>query len=131
MTKLTPFLMFQGQAEEAIHLYITVFQDTNIVSLTKYGEEQPSHKGKIANAVISIHGQTFYCHDSVITHEFTFTPSFSMFVECDSEQELEEAFAKLSKNGQVLMPLDGYGFSKKFGWVQDPFGISWQLNLNE
>lgn len=125
MTKLTPFLMFQGQAEEAINLYKTIFQNMKIHSLTKYGADQPNHEGKIANAVISIHGQTFYCHDSVIAHEFTFTPSFSMFVECDSEQELVEVFATLSNNGQILMPIDHYGFSKKFGWVQDPFGISW------
>ena len=130
MTKLTPFLMFQGQAEEAIQLYTSVFKDTKIISMVKYGPENPMNEGKIANAVITIHGQEFYCNDSVITHEFTFTPSISMFIECDTEAELDEAFGKLSESGLILMPLANHGFSKKFGWVQDVFGVSWQLNLH-
>lgn len=130
MTKLTPFLMFQGQAEAAIQLYASVFKGTEIIAMVKYGPEQPELEGKIANAVLSIHGQTFYCNDSVIKHEFTFTPSISMFIECETEEELDEAFAKLAENGQVLMPVDNHGFSKRFGWVQDAFGVSWQLNFN-
>ncbi len=130
MTKLTPFLMYQGQAEEAIQLYASVFKDTKIISMVKYGPEQAELEGKIANAVISIHGQEFYCNDSVIKHEFSFTPSISMFIECETKEELDEAFLKLAENGLVLMPLDNYGFSKRFGWVQDAFGVSWQLNLS-
>lgn len=122
--------MFQGQAEEAIQLYTSVFKDTKIISMVKYGPENPMNEGKIANAVITIHGQEFYCNDSVITHEFTFTPSISMFIECDTEAELDEAFGKLSESGLILMPLANHGFSKKFGWVQDVFGVSWQLNLH-
>ncbi|MDI7740740.1 VOC family protein [Lysinibacillus fusiformis] len=130
MTKLTPFLMFQGEAEKAIQFYASVFKGAEIISMVKYGPELPAMEGKIANAVIAIHGQTFYCNDSVIKHEFTFTPSISMFIECDTEEELDEAFAKLAEKGLVLMPIDNYGFSKRFGWVQDAFGVSWQLNLN-
>ena len=62
-------------------------------------------------------------------HDFTFTPSISMFVDCDNNIELEDVFNQLSSGGKVLMPLDNYGFSKKFGWVNDRFGVSWQLNL--
>ena len=131
MKKLIPFLMFQGQAEQAMNLYASVFKETKIQSMVKYGPEQPEHEGKVATAVLSIHGQEFYCHDSLIAHEFTFTPSFSMFVEFDTAEELDEAFAKLAENGQELMPVDHHGFSKRFGWVQDAFGVSWQLNLNE
>ncbi len=64
-------------------------------------------------------------------HDFTFTPSISLFVKCDSEEELETLYEKLSEGGEVAMPLDDYGFSTKFGWVQDRFGVSWQLNFGE
>ncbi|MCM3388031.1 VOC family protein [Ureibacillus chungkukjangi] len=130
MTKLTPFLMFQGQAEEAIQFYASIFKDLEIVSMVKYGPEAPEIEGKIANAVVKLHGQEFYFNDSNIKHEFTFTPSISMFLDFDTEQELDEAFTRFAENGLVLMPLASYGFSKKFGWVQDTFGVSWQLNLH-
>lgn len=63
-------------------------------------------------------------------HDFTFTPSISLFVECESEMELEVAYQALSAGGELLMPLDNYGFSTRFGWVNDRFGVSWQLNLS-
>ena len=69
------------------------------------------------------------CSDSSIEHEFSFTPSSSTFVEFDSLEDLERAFSILSKDGDILMPLDNYGFSQKFGWVNDRFGVSWQLNV--
>ena len=62
-------------------------------------------------------------------HDFTFTPAMSLFVDCDNTEELERAFAALSEGGKVFMPLDDYGFSKRFGWCSDRFGVSWQLNL--
>jgi len=64
-----------------------------------------------------------------VKHELTFTPSISLFVDCDSEPELEGVFSRLSAGGVVLMPIDNYWFSTKFGWVKDRFGLSWQLNL--
>jgi len=64
-----------------------------------------------------------------VKHGFTFTPSISIFVDCENTTELEEAFKQLSEGGEVLMPLDNYGFSTKFGWVNDRFKVSWQLNL--
>jgi predicted 3-demethylubiquinone-9 3-methyltransferase (glyoxalase superfamily) len=70
------------------------------------------------------------CFDSPIKHNFTFTPAVSLFGECEEESELDAAFARLAQGGQVLMPLDNYGFSKKFGWTNDRFGVSWQLNLS-
>jgi predicted 3-demethylubiquinone-9 3-methyltransferase (glyoxalase superfamily) len=69
------------------------------------------------------------CIDSSMKHDFTFTPAISLFVNCDTEEELGELFATLSQGGQVFMPLDTYPFSKKFGWVADRYGVSWQLNL--
>jgi len=69
------------------------------------------------------------CSDSPIEHRFSFTPSFFTFVEFDSPEDLERVFAILSEGSEALMPLDNYGFSQKFGWVNDRFGVSCQLNL--
>ena len=69
------------------------------------------------------------CIDSPIKHGFTFTPSMSLFVECEDEAEMDAAFARLSQGGAVLMPPGNYGFSTKFVWLNDRFGVSWQLNL--
>lgn len=129
MSKVTPFLMFQGQAEEAINYYTSIFKDSEIIRLTRYAAEGPGIEGEVLRAVFSINGQEFLCHDSNVQHEFTFTPSISLFLECDSEEEIDQAYAKLLEGGQALMPIHNYGFSKKFGWVQDKFGVSWQLNL--
>lgn len=68
------------------------------------------------------------CMDSPIKHEFTFTPAISLFVTCETESEIDELFEKLSQGGGVLMPLDSYPFSKKFAWVADRYGVSWQLS---
>ena len=67
--------------------------------------------------------------DSPPVHDFDFTPSISLFVDFESDETLETAFAKLSETGKIMMPLDDYGFSKRFGWLSDKFGVSWQLNL--
>jgi predicted 3-demethylubiquinone-9 3-methyltransferase (glyoxalase superfamily) len=69
------------------------------------------------------------CSDSPVKHGFSFTPSSSTFVDFDSAAELERVFGLLSEGGQVLTPLANYGFSERFGWLNDRFGVSWQLNL--
>ena len=80
-------------------------------------------------ARFELNGSQFACSDSYIKHEWTFTPGVSNFVDCKTDDELENIFAKLSENGKILMPLDNYGFSQKFGFVEDRFGVSWQLYL--
>lgn len=77
----------------------------------------------------TLRGYSLICIDSPVKHDFGFTPSISLFVDCEDESELDEAFRQLSAGGEVFMPLDNYGFSAKFGWVGDRFGVSWQLNL--
>ena len=74
-------------------------------------------------------GQEVICIDSPARHAFSFTPSISLFVECESEAEFDMTFGKLSTDGAVLMPADNYGFSSKFGWIADRYGVSRQLNL--
>ena len=80
-------------------------------------------------ATFSLAGQVFRCFDSPPVHDFTFTPSFSIWVEATSEEEQDRLFAGLSEGGAVLMELGDHGFSRRFGWVNDRFGVSWQLNL--
>jgi len=128
-TSVTPFLMFTGQAEEAINFYKTVFPDTHVESMTKYKAGESGKEGTVKVATIVIAGQRVMCTDSPVKPDFDFTPSFSFYVECENEDQLKERFAKLSKDGKVMMPLGNYGFSQQFGWTGDEFGVNWQLNL--
>ncbi len=129
MGKITPFLMFQGNAEEAMNYYTSVIEGSKITSMIRYGANQAGEEGSVMQATFSLKGQEFMCIDSNIKHQFTFTPSFSIFITCDSEAEIDSLYTNLMKGGQALMPLDDYAFSKKFGWIVDQFGVSWQLNL--
>lgn len=131
--KITTFLMFEGDAEEAMTFYTSLFDDSRIVRITKYGPDGPGGpeaEGTVQNALFTLKGKQYMAIDS-FGHNFTFNPSISLFVQCDSEEELETLYEKLSVGGNVSMPLDDYGFSKKFGWVQDRFGVSWQLNYGQ
>jgi predicted 3-demethylubiquinone-9 3-methyltransferase (glyoxalase superfamily) len=127
--KITTFLMFEGSAEEAMTFYMSVFDDAEIISIMRYGADGPGEDGTVQQAMFSLAGERFMCVDSPVKHEFTFTPSISLFVQCESEEELGRLYAALGENGTELMPLGNYGFSTKFGWVSDRFGVSWQLNL--
>jgi predicted 3-demethylubiquinone-9 3-methyltransferase (glyoxalase superfamily) len=127
--KITTFLMFEGNAEEAMAFYLSLFDDAEIISVTRYGADGPGADGSVQHASFSLAGQRFMCIDSPMKHDFTFTPSMSLFVQCESEAELDRLYAALAEQGTELMPLGEYGFSARFGWVNDRFGVSWQLNL--
>ena len=127
---ITPFLMFEGSAEAAVNFYITLFPGSRIERIERYGPGEPGAEGSVKRADFTVAGQPLICIDSPIRHAFTFTPAVSLFVECETEAELEEAFGRLSDGGSVLMPPGNYGFSQKFTWVNDRFGVSWQLNLS-
>lgn len=130
MNKVIPFLMFQGGiAEEAMKYYTTLIGDSEIKSITRYGTEGPGEEGTVVQAIFSLKGQEFMCIDSHIEHEFTFTPAFSIYLNCDTEEEIDYIYEEMMRNGTALMPINNYGFSKKFGWLVDQFGVSWQLNL--
>ncbi len=124
-----PFLMFEGNAEEAMTFYVSLFPDGEVSHVARYGPEGPGVEGSVVTASFTIGGQTVLCSDSSVKHAFSFTPSVSMFVECPSVEEIERLAAALADGGGVLMPLDDYGFSRRFGWVNDRFGVSWQINL--
>lgn len=130
MKNVTPFLMFQNSdAEEAMNLYTSIIEDSQITSIIRYGAGEAGPEGTVLQATFNLKGQEFMCIDSYAKHAFDFTPSFSVFINCDTEEELDQLYKKLSENGQELMALGDYGFSKKFGWVNDRFGVSWQINL--
>jgi len=129
MQQITTFLMFEGRAEEAMTLYASLFKQSEILSITRYGAKEAGAEGTVQQALFTLNGQQFMCIDSPIQHEFTFTPSMSLFVRCNTEEDIDAVFAKLSQDGQILMPLGEYPFSRKFAWVSDKFGVSWQLSL--
>ena len=122
--RLHPFLMFQGQAEAAMNLYVSVLPDSEILELVRYAPE-----GAVMRARCRLAGQEVWFSDSAVEHAFTFTPSMSLFVDCASDEEIERLAAALGEGGTVLMALANYGFSRRFTWLNDHFGVSWQLNL--
>ena len=124
-----PFLMFQeGTANEAIQFYTQHLPNSKVVKVEHYPEGD--HAGWVKTAVVEICGLSVMVIDSPIKHQFDFTPSMSLFVTFDSEEAVQEAYSKLSEGaGGILMPLDSYDFSKKYAWIKDKFGVSWQLNL--
>ena len=126
---ITPMLMFEGCAEEAMNLYVSVFAGSKIVRVERWEPGEPGREGTVKRGSFRVGTQDLLCMDSPVSHGFTFTPSLSIFVECESEGELDQAFAQLSADGTILMPLATYPFSKKFAWINDRFGVSWQLNL--
>ena len=128
--QIIPFLTFQdNNAENAMNFYIELFDNSKIVKIQRWGKGAPGEEGKIMHATFDLNGNLFMCSDSPPIHNWDFSPAISNYINCENESELERLFSKLSKNGTVTMPLNNYGFSQKFGWVIDQFGISWQLNL--
>lgn len=124
------FLTFQdNNAENAMNFYVELFENSKIINVQRWGKDAPVEEGRIMHATFELNGSPFMCSDSPPVHNWGFTPAVSNFIECENESELEELFSKLSENGEVTMPLNNYGFSQRFGWVIDQFGISWQLNL--
>ena len=126
MTQIRPFLMFQGgTASAAIEQYLAVFPDARVVSSIPHPE--PAHGVMLAE--LELAGQRVLVSDSAVTHAFDFTPSLSLFVDVADRAELERLTSALGDGGAALMPLGEYGFSTAFAWVNDRFGVSWQLNL--
>jgi predicted 3-demethylubiquinone-9 3-methyltransferase (glyoxalase superfamily) len=126
--RVSPFLMFEGQAGEALELYAEAFEDAEVVDVRRFGDAGPGPAGTVEHAVLRIGEREVRLIDSPAAHDFGFTPAVSLFVDLDSAAEVDAAFAKLSAGGQVLMPLDAYPFSPRFAWIADRFGVSWQLS---
>lgn len=118
-----------GKAEEAIRLYTSVFKNSKINHIQKYNDQPGEKKGAVQFASFSLNDQEFTAMDSGREHPFSFTPATSIMVVCESADEIDTLFRTLSEDGEVLMELGDYGFSKKYGWINDKFGVSWQLSL--
>jgi predicted 3-demethylubiquinone-9 3-methyltransferase (glyoxalase superfamily) len=119
---VTPFLMFEGRCAEAVAFYIATLGG-EVVSM----QHRPD--GAVQHTVFTLRGREHRAIDSPAKHAFSFTPSLSLFVDCADEAEIDRLYAAFAEGGSALMPLGDYGFSKKFGWLNDRFGVSWQLNL--
>jgi predicted 3-demethylubiquinone-9 3-methyltransferase (glyoxalase superfamily) len=127
---VTPFLMFQDNvANDAIASYTSIFPNFELESIARYGPGENGKEGSVKMARVRIGGLEVRINDSPIKHAFDFTPSISLFVELSDEETIATVTEQLEKGGKTLMPLGSYGFSSKFAWVSDKWGVSWQLNL--
>lgn len=129
MTDAKPFLMFEGRAEEALDFYVATIPESRIEHIDRYGAGEPGPEGSVRLARAVVAGLPILASDSFVHHGFTFTPAISFMLGCQDEGELDRLTAALAEGGGVLMAPRNYGFSRKFAWVNDRFGVSWQVNL--
>jgi len=115
MQKIIPFLWFDGKAEEAVNLYSSVFKNSKVVGITRYGEGGPGSKGTVMSATFQLDGQEFIALNG--GPEFTFSPAISFFVNCETQEEVDELWEKLSEGGE----------KQRCGWLKDKYGVSWQI----
>lgn len=125
--KITPFLWFDNQAEEAMNFYVSIFKNAGVLSVSRYGEGGYGDAGTVMTASFRIAGHEFTALNG--GPFFTFTPAVSYFVKCENEHEVDDLWAKLGEGGSALMELDKYPFSDRYGWLVDRFGVSWQVSL--
>lgn len=129
MQKITPHLWFDKNAEEAVSFYTSVFRGGKVYSTARYSETgQEVHgmePGTIMTIEFEIEGLKFLALNGGPI--FKFTPAISFMLSCKTTEEVDELWEKLSDGGESLMPIDSYPFSKRYGWVKDKFGVSWQL----
>jgi predicted 3-demethylubiquinone-9 3-methyltransferase (glyoxalase superfamily) len=115
MQKITPFLWFDGKAEEAMNFYVSIFKNSKVVSVSRYGEGAPAPKGTVMVATFEIEGQRFHALNGGPL--FTFTPAISFLIDCKTQQEVDEFWEKLSEGGE----------KSRCGWLKDKYGVSWQV----
>ena len=116
MQKISPFLWFDGNAEEAVNFYVSVFKkDSKILNISRYGEAGPGPKGSVMSATFQLHGQEFIALNG--GPHFKFTPAISFFVHCQTQEEVDELWEKLSAGGR----------KDRCGWLTDKYGLSWQI----
>jgi len=117
MQKITPFLWFQDNGEEAIAFYASVFKNAKITRTTRYGDEVPGPKGKVMSATLEIEGQEFMVLNGGPVEGFTFSPAISFFVRCETQSEIDELWDKLTEGGE----------ERQCGWLTDKYGVTWQI----
>lgn len=115
MQKITPFLWFNDQAEEAMNFYVSIFNNSKVGRVTRYGEAGPGPKGSVMSATFQLEGQEFMALNG--GPHFSFTPAMSFFVNCETQEEVDELWEKLSAGGK----------KDRCGWLKDKYGLSWQI----
>jgi predicted 3-demethylubiquinone-9 3-methyltransferase (glyoxalase superfamily) len=115
MQKITPFLWFDGKAEEAMNFYVSIFKNSKVGRVSRYGEGGPEPKGAVMSATFQLEGQDFFALNG--GPQFTFSPAVSFFVSCETQQEVDELWDKLSEGGEP----------QQCGWLKDKYGLSWQI----
>ena len=115
MQKITPFLWFDGRAEEAMHFYVSIFKNSKAGSITRYGNAGPGPKGTVMVATFQLDGQEFIALNG--GPQFTFSPAISFVVNCETQEEVDAFWEKLSEGGEKL----------QCGWLRDKYGVSWQI----
>jgi len=115
MQKITPFLWFNDKAEEAMNFYISIFKNSKVVSASRYGDAGPGPKGQVMVAVFELEGQRFMALNG--GPQFKFTEAISLLVDCETQQEVDELWAKLTAGGR----------EDRCGWLKDKYGLSWQI----
>ncbi len=127
MQKITPFLWFDSNAEEAMAFYTSAFKNSKVGNVVRYGEAGPGKKGTVMTGSFRLAGRDISALNGGPI--FKFTPSISLYVNCETRDEIDTLWTTLSTGGTPLMEIEKYPFSERFGWIQDKFGLSWQLNL--
>src|SRR5438445_12668155 len=115
MQKITPFLWFDGKAEEAMNFYVSIFKNSKVVNIARYGDAGPGPKGTVMSVTFLLEGQEFIALNG--GPMFTFSPAISFLVNCQTQQEVDELWEKLSAGGE----------KSRCGWLKDKYGVSWQI----
>jgi predicted 3-demethylubiquinone-9 3-methyltransferase (glyoxalase superfamily) len=115
MQKITPFLWFDGKAEEAMRFYVSIFKNSKIGAITRYGDAGPGPKGTVMVATFQLEGQEFIALNG--GPQFTFSPAISFVVNCETQEEVDAFWEKLAEGGEKL----------QCGWLRDKYGLSWQI----
>lgn len=137
--KLTLFLAFHGNAEEAMEFYTSLFEDSEVRQVIRARAEDPGwEEGTLQHAIFTLAGQQLMCintpppgnhlHRIAPWHEFSFNPGFTIYVQRETDEDFDRLYEALTEKGQIYLPAASYGFSPKFAWVTDRYGISWRLN---
>jgi predicted 3-demethylubiquinone-9 3-methyltransferase (glyoxalase superfamily) len=115
MQKITPFLWFDDKAEEAMNFYTSIFKNSKVERITRYGQGGPGPKGTVMSCTFQLEGQEFMALNG--GPQFTFSPAISFFVNCETQEEVDELWEKLSEGGK----------KERCGWLKDKYGLSWQI----
>lgn len=130
--KITTFLMFNGDAEEAIKRYTSLFEDSEIITMVKYDDTIPEQAGKVQHSIFTLNGQVFMAIDNLNGTDIEMNPAMSLYVTVKDQFEMDKLYHGLKDGGAILMPKTEMPPQfREFAWVQDKYGVNFQLVLPE